>query len=117
MFRMGLDCGAEGKFTPGKWKMHELKSIVSKWQKVMHERNGWNALYLENHDQPRSVSRFANDDPQYRALSAKLLATFLGFQSGTVFIYQGQELGMANVPQDWTIDRYRDIETLNHWTE
>lgn len=97
--------------------MSELKSIVSKWQTVMHENNGWNALYIENHDQPRTVSRFAVDHPQYRALSAKLLATFLGFQSGTVFIYQGQELGMANVPHDWAIDRYRDIETLNHWEE
>ncbi|KAJ5912191.1 CAZyme family GH13 [Penicillium subrubescens] len=114
---MGLDHGAGGKFTPREWKVSELKSIVSKWQTVMHENNGWNALYLENHDQPRTVSRFAVDHPQYRALSAKLLATFLGFQSGTVFIYQGQELGMANVPHDWTIDRYRDIETLNHWEE
>ncbi|KAJ5119858.1 CAZyme family GH13 [Penicillium atrosanguineum] len=114
---MGLDHGAGGKFTPRKWKMQELKSVVSKWQKVMHEKSGWNALYLENHDQPRAVSRFAIDHPQYRALSAKLLATFLGFQNGTVFIYQGQELGMANVPHDWTIDHYRDIETLNHWAE
>jgi glycosidase len=97
--------------------MPALKSIVTKWQKFMFENDGWNALYLENHDQPRSVSRFASDLPERRALSAKMLATFLGFQSGTVFLYQGQELAMANVPRNWGIDRYRDIETLNHWTE
>lgn len=83
----------------------------------MYENDGWNALYLENHDQPRSISRFASDLPEHRVLSAKMLATFLGFQSGTVFVYQGQELGMPNVPWDWTIEKYRDIETLNHWKE
>jgi glycosidase len=95
--------------------MEDLKAIVSKWQTSMHQNNGWNALYLENHDQPRTVSRFASDKLSDRALSAKMLATFLGFQSGTIFIYQGQELGMPNVPLDWTIEEYRDIETLNHW--
>lgn len=94
-----------------------MKATVAKWQKFMYENNGWNALYLENHDQPRMVSRFASDFPHHRTLSAKMLATFLGFQAGTPFVYQGQELGMANVPRLWTIERYRDIETLNHWNE
>jgi glycosidase len=97
--------------------MADLKTVVTKWQKFMHANDGWNALYLENHDQPRSVTRFASDLPQHRAMSAKMLATFLGFQSGTVFVYQGQELGMVNVPRDWTIDQYRDLDTLNHWME
>lgn len=78
---------------------------------------GWNALYLENHDQGRVVSRFASDAPEFRALSGKMLATFLALQSGTVFVYQGQELAMANLPAEWTIDDFRDIETLNHWHE
>ncbi|OQE40972.1 hypothetical protein PENCOP_c005G04881 [Penicillium coprophilum] len=112
-----LDHGAEGKFTSGQWKMQDLKAIVSKWQTSMHENNGWNALYLENHDQPRTVSRFASDKFEDRTRSAKMLATFMGFQSGTVFLYQGQELGMPNVPTSWTIEEYRDIETLNHWHE
>jgi len=63
------------------------------------------------------ISRFASDAPEFRALSGKMLATFLALQSGTVFVYQGQELAMANVPANWTIDDYRDIETLNHWHE
>jgi glycosidase len=97
--------------------MPALKSVVAKWQKFMYDNDGWNALYLENHDQPRCVTRFASDLPEHRALSAKMLATFLGFQSGTVFVYQGQELGMANVPKHWTIQKYRDLETLNYWNE
>lgn len=83
----------------------------------MIENHGWNAIYLENHDQGRSVSRFASDKPEHLQLSAKLLATFLGCQSGTLFIYQGQELGMPNVPKNWPMDNHRDIETLNHWNE
>ncbi|KAJ5493953.1 CAZyme family GH13 [Penicillium fimorum] len=114
---VGLDHGAGGKFTCGNWEMRDLKAIVSKWQTSMHENNGWNALYLENHDQPRTVSRFASDKLEDRTRSAKMLATFMGFQSGTVFIYQGQELGMPNVPRTWSIEEYRDIETLNHWHE
>ena len=84
-------------------------------QTFMFEKGGWNALYLENHDQPRSVSRYASADPKYRAISSKMLATFIGCQSGTLFVYQGQELGMTNVPKDWGIDRYKDLATLNHW--
>ncbi|KAI2732554.1 CAZyme family GH13 [Penicillium roqueforti] len=114
---VSLDHGPGGKFTSGNWEMQDLKAIVSKWQTFMHQNNGWNALYLENHDQPRTVSRFASDKLEDRTLSAKMLATFLGFQSGTVFIYQGQELGMPNVPNGWAIEKYQDIETLNHWQE
>ncbi|KAE8547955.1 hypothetical protein EYB25_009748 [Talaromyces marneffei] len=114
---VSLDHGDGGKFTAKDWNMQELKSVVLKWQKFMHENDGWNALYLENHDQPRIVSRFGSDQPENREQSAKMLAAFLGFQSGTLFIYQGQELGMPNVPRNWGIDQYRDIETLHHWKE
>nr|APY25376.1 oligo-1,6-glucosidase [Thermomyces lanuginosus SSBP] len=106
-----------GKFTRANWTLGDMNRICSKWQTFMYENDGWNRLYLENHDQPRSISRFALSSPEHRVLSAKMLATFLGFQSGTVFVYQGDELGMRNVPWDWTIEKYRDIETLNHWKE
>lgn len=82
----------------------------------MYAHSGWNALYLENHDQPRSISRFGNSDPKYSALSSKMLATFVGCLAGTPFIYQGQEIGMVNVPKEWPIDEYKDLNTLNHWT-
>lgn len=112
-----MDHGDGGKFSPHKWEMQDLKRVVNKWQTFMYKNKGWNALYLENHDQARTVSRWASDKPAYRALSAKMLSTFLCFQSGTVFVYQGQELGMANMPADWEMTEHRDLETLNHWEE
>jgi oligo-1,6-glucosidase len=87
---------------------------MSKWQTVLHEK-GWNANYLCNHDQPRSVSRFGNDG-KYRKESAKMLATFLLTLEGTPYIYQGEEIGMTN-PQFESIQDYRDIETLNYYQQ
>ncbi|KZZ89453.1 Alpha amylase [Moelleriella libera RCEF 2490] len=112
---MDVDHGPDGKFSPGTWQLSEFKQKVNKWQRFMYDNDGWNALYLENHDQPRAVSRFAHDDPQHREASAKLIAIFLAFQSGTPFIYQGQEIGMTNVPKDWTMEEYKDIDCLNHY--
>jgi glycosidase len=94
-----------------------MKTIVNKWQSLMHNNSGWNAIFSENHDQSRTVSRFASDLPKHRSVSAKMLATWLACQSGTLFIYQGQELGMRNVPKDWEIEDYKDIETQNYWNE
>lgn len=113
--RVSMDGQAHDKFAPKTWTLPQMKAIVTKWQAMMLENRGWNALYLENHDQPRSISRFASDAPQHRKVSAKMLATFLALQSGTPFIYQGQEIGQINVPRSWELDKYRDIETLNHW--
>jgi glycosidase len=115
LYRVSLDGAAHDKFLPQTWTLPQLKRIVSKWQTMMLHHAGWNALYLENHDQPRTISRFASDAPQFRAASAKMLATFMALQSGTPYIYQGQEMGQINVSREWGIDRYRDIETLNHW--
>ncbi|KAF4510556.1 hypothetical protein G6O67_002433 [Ophiocordyceps sinensis] len=112
---MDLDHGPKGKFSPQSWPLSKLKTTVNKWQRLMLDNNGWNALYLENHDQPRSVSRFVHDDAVHRADSAKLIALFLGLQAGTPFVYQGQELGMTNVPEDWPADEYKDVDCLNHW--
>ncbi|KAG6977797.1 Alpha-glucosidase [Fusarium oxysporum f. sp. conglutinans] len=75
---MDLDHGVGGKFTPRSWDLSELKSTTLKWQKFMYDNEGWNALYLENHDQPRAVSRFVHDDTEHRVDSAKLIAIFLG---------------------------------------
>jgi len=113
----GLDHGKGGKFTPQEWQMSELTSIVNKWQRFMYDNGGWNTLYLENHDQARTISRWGSDKPEYWRDAAKMFATFLGLQSGTLFIYQGQELGMSNIPSDWGMDEFRDLETLNHWHE
>lgn len=112
---MDIDHGSDGKFSSREWPLSDLKKTATKWQRFMYDNDGWNALYLENHDQPRAVSRFASDLPEYREASAKLIALFLGFQSGTPFVYQGQEIGMTNVPKEWSMEEYKDIDCLNHW--
>ena len=81
----------------------------------MAER-GWNSLYLGNHDQPRSVSRFGDDSPAHRIASAKTLATVLHLHRGTPYVYQGDELGMANAPFTAITD-FRDIQALRFYAE
>ncbi|HZG61579.1 MAG TPA: alpha-glucosidase [Anoxybacillus sp.] len=103
-----------GKWDIQPWKLTDLKKIMSKWQTELHGK-GWNSLYLENHDQPRSVSRFG-DDQRYRLESAKMLATWLHMMQGTPYIYQGQEIGMTNVAFP-TIEQYRDVEVHNLWKD
>jgi oligo-1,6-glucosidase len=105
---MGVDNVAKWFIKP--FKPKKLKLILDKWQTALADK-GWNALYLENHDQPRSASRFG-DDQTYHDKSVKMLATLLLLQRGTPFIYQGQELGMTNVRFDDLKD-YRDVESLN----
>ncbi|MGP4042626.1 glycoside hydrolase family 13 protein [Gracilibacillus sp. D59] len=90
--------------------IHTLKKTLTKWQKGL-EGVGWNALFLENHDQARSVSTWGNDE-KYREQSAKCLATMFFFMHGTPFIYQGQEIGMTNV-QFNSIDDYNDVAIKN----
>jgi glycosidase len=108
-----MDVGAGGKFSHKSWTLDTLRSIVEKWQTLMYENDGWNALFLENHDQSRSVSRFTPNRPEHRNTAAKMLATFIALQAGTLFIYQGQELGMRNLPKTWAIEEYKDVETQN----
>ncbi|NLR09691.1 MULTISPECIES: alpha-glucosidase [Lactobacillaceae] len=100
----------------GKWNdvpvnLTDLKASLSRWQKALDGR-GWNSLYWNNHDQPRVVSRFGNDSPEYRELSAKMLATTLHMMQGTPYVYEGEELGETNVHYT-TLDQYEDLESLN----
>lgn len=111
---MDVTSGPGGKWDQKPWRLSELKRIISKWQTELHG-TGWNSLYMENHDQPRSVSVFG-DDQTYRVESAKMLAAWLHFLQGTPYVYQGQELGMTNV-YFGSIDDYEDIETLNMYHE
>ncbi|WP_059105582.1 glycoside hydrolase family 13 protein [Shouchella shacheensis] len=89
-----------------------LKETLSKWQMGL-DGIGWNALFLENHDQPRSVSSWG-DDERYWKESAKALATLYFLMQGTPFIYQGQEIGMTNVQFD-SIDDYDDVSMRNFY--
>jgi oligo-1,6-glucosidase len=97
------------------WDVKEMKSIITRWQRIMIENNGWNSMFIENHDNPRSVSRYADDSDAYRHLGAKLLALMQTTLGGTLFVYQGEEIGMRNVPKDWGIEEFKDVETINYW--
>ncbi|KAJ8603192.1 hypothetical protein MRB53_042245 [Persea americana] len=83
------------------WHPREIGQIMSKWQRFMIDNNGWNSVFCSNHDNPRSVSRYTDDSDEYRELGAKLLALMQTTLSGTPFVYQGEELGMRNVPPSW----------------
>jgi oligo-1,6-glucosidase len=111
---MHIDHGPGGKYDPVSWDLPSFKRIFSLWDERLQEK-GWGSIFLGNHDYPRIVSRFGNDQ-QYREESAKLLATMLLSLRGTSFIYQGDEIGMTNVSFP-TIDDYRDLEGINAWNE
>ena len=91
------------------FKLKKLKKAYNRWQKGLYGR-AWNTNFLENHDIPRIVSRYGSED--YRVDSAKALATTYAFLTGTMFIYQGQEIGMTNVPFE-TWDDFKDVATFN----
>lgn len=97
------------------WTVAEMKGIVSRWQRVMIERDGWNSVFIENHDNPRSISRYADDADGSRDASARLLALMQTTLGGTLFVYQGEEIGMRNCPRDWPIEEFKDVETINYW--
>ncbi|GIX60020.1 alpha,alpha-phosphotrehalase [Bacillus cereus group sp. BfR-BA-01119] len=99
------------KWTKADFDFIKLKEIMSNWQIEMQKGGGWNALFWCNHDQPRIVSRFGNDE-KYRNESAKMLATAMHMLQGTPYIYQGEEIGMTN-PNFESIEQYRDVESLN----
>ena len=91
------------------FKLKKLKKAYNRWQKGLYGR-AWNTNFLENHDIPRIVSRYGSE--HYRVDSAKALATTYAFLTGTMFIYQGQEIGMTNVPFE-TWDDFKDVATFN----
>lgn len=106
-----LTVGEFGKWTDERFCLKDLREVLNKWQTEL-EGKAWNSLYWSNHDQPRAVSRFGNDGPMYRKLSAKMLATCLHMMKGTPYIYQGEEIGMTNAYFE-KIEEYRDIESIH----
>lgn len=91
----------------------ELKKLFDDWELGMEKGGGWNALFLNCHDQPRSVSRFG-DDENFHKESAKMLATITHLQEGSPYIFQGEEIGMTN-NYFTDIKDYRDVETINYY--
>ena len=107
-----IDFGPKGKYDPIPVDFIRFKEIFRQWDEALAE-DGWNSIFLGNHDFSRIVSRFGNDT-QYHKESAKLLVTLLMSLRGTPYVYQGDEIGMTNVSHP-SIDLYDDIETRNAW--
>lgn len=108
-----VDYKNQDKWTLMDFDFQLLKDIFKQWQEGMQEGNGWSAVFWCNHDQPRIVSRFGNEN-QYHQESAKMLATTIHMMRGTPYIYQGEEFGMPNPGFD-RIDQYRDVESINYF--
>ncbi len=113
---MDLDGGESFKWNDRKINLVELKQVLTKWQTEL-AGTAWNSLFWDNHDQPRIVSRLGDDSTrEYREASAKMLALCLHMMQGTPYVYQGEELGMTNVPFE-TLEDFRDIESINAYHE
>jgi alpha-glucosidase len=105
--------GTIRKYIPEPFDLRHVKTALAKWQCFIQGTDMWTTSFAENHDSARSISRFASDAPEYRVQSSKMLALMLTTLTGTLFIYQGQEIGMVNIPRDWPLEEYKDLETRN----
>jgi oligo-1,6-glucosidase len=108
---LGYLPGQFKQMNPNGYSLVEFKKIYSKWDHVFAKK-GWGTMYLGNHDQPRMVSRWGNDSPEFREASSKLLTTFILSMRATPYYYFGDELGMSNIKFE-RIEDYQDIETKN----
>ncbi|KZF23065.1 glycoside hydrolase family 13 protein [Xylona heveae TC161] len=105
------------QFDLSPFTLADFKRTHAKWQQFIEGTDGWTSVFLENHDIPRSITRFGSDAPEFRERSAKMLATFCATSTSTLFIYQGQEIAMTNVPKEWPIEEYKDQNTQNYWNQ
>lgn len=116
-----VDLGGRHHVKPHQTYRHTLpamKSALMKTQSFLDPpSDAWTSVFAENHDQGRSLSRFATDSPTHRVAAGKMFALMLATLSGTLFLYQGQEIGMVNIPSSWDEREIRDVSAMNYWTE
>jgi oligo-1,6-glucosidase len=105
----GMDIGND----PKGYSLLDFKKVYTRWDSAFAKK-GWLSIFLANHDVPRMVSKFGNDDPRFRAASSKMLTTFIMSMRGTPYYYNGDEIGMINIKFD-RIEDYRDIATVNRY--
>lgn len=107
--------GLLGPSAPAKFDAADLAKTAEKLWSLLRGNGCWGTVVLENHDQPRSLPRYVPDSDEYRVLGANLLALLSTTLPGTLFIYQGQELGLRNLPSSWPIEEYKDIFSQNFY--
>ncbi|KAE8829064.1 hypothetical protein PTNB73_05806 [Pyrenophora teres f. teres] len=102
--------------TPKNWTLPDFKRAIARTQDLVRPpSDGWTTVFLENHDQARSITRFTSDAPEHRVPGGKMLALMMCALSGTLFIYQGQEIGMTNFPLSWDMSEYKDVDSTNYY--
>jgi oligo-1,6-glucosidase len=102
---------------PFNYTLGDVKNAICRTQSLIGEGDAWTTSFIENHDQARSISRYGDDSAQWRNRSGKMLAMLFASLSGTLFIYQGQEIGMINMPTDWSMAEYKDVDSINCYAE
>ncbi|MCJ1410039.1 alpha-glucosidase mal12 [Ptychographa xylographoides] len=109
-----LGQGTDYKFETVPYTLSTFKATLNRMQTLTKGTDAWTTAFLENHDQARSISRLCDDSPTYRTRSGKLLALMLATLTGTLFLYQGQEIGMINIPDTWAAADFQDVEAVNY---
>ncbi|KAF4823161.1 Alpha-glucosidase [Colletotrichum siamense] len=118
VIRLGNGNGFGGKYLFQPFPLSTLKSYTATWQSFIEGTDAWATAFCENHDNGRAVSRFGDDStPELWKASCKTIAIWQATMSGTLFLYQGQEIGMTNMPASWGIEEYKDIESGNFYSE
>jgi oligo-1,6-glucosidase len=101
---------------PHNYTLPDFKRAMARTQDLIRSpSDGWTTIFLENHDQSRSITRFTSDAPEHRVAGGKMLALMMCALSGTLFIYQGQEIGMTNFPLSWDMSEYKDVDSSNYY--
>ncbi|RCK67322.1 Alpha-glucosidase [Candida viswanathii] len=109
---VGSDPG--DRFRYDGFSLKDFKKVIQNQSDFTKGTDGWATSFIENHDNARCISRFG-EDKKYSQKSGKLLAVLQTTLTGTLFIYQGQEIGMTNLPRSWPIEEYKDINTINYY--
>ncbi|KAK0701138.1 alpha-glucosidase [Apiosordaria backusii] len=118
MIRLGTGGAFHGKYLYQPYPLSELKAHVATWQTFLEGTDAWHTVFCENHDNGRAVSRFGDTSSHKNwEGSAKTIALWQGTLTGTLFLYQGQEIGMMNMPRGWGIEEYKDCESMGFYEE
>jgi alpha-glucosidase len=118
LIRLGNGDGFGSKYIYRPFLLSTLKKMTETWQTFVEGTDAWTTVFCENHDNGRAVSRFGDTSSRELWLrSAKAIALWQTALTGTLFLYQGQEIGMTNVPKNWDISEYKDVESRNYYAE